>query len=192
MVKINIISEKKLHDFRQGVTLVEVMMALIILMLAIIPVISAFSKYYGVSSKQLDQEIALKITEATMNKLLSARFSSLNAGAVNIEFPLDIQTPAGVFSGKFKFSGSSGYSSDITLGANTYKLVASTSRIFEAQDPLAKDVNPNSLQFRYLDDTAATQTYYCTDDMIAIQMNTKYGKSKKQLSMITFRADMTK
>lgn len=195
MVKTNYISKHKLNDYCQGVALVEVMVALLILMLAIIPLISAFSKFYGVSSKQLDQEIALKITEAAMNKLLSAKFSSLNKGLDTIEFPLNIQTPAGTFSGDFSFSGDSGGSNKIILGPNSYELKASTVRVFEAQNPLAKVVNPKSLPFRFIEDTdkgPVLRTYYCTDDMIAIQMSVEYGKNNKQLAMVTFRADMAK
>lgn len=181
------------QKFNKGMTLVEVLMALVILMLTIIPIIAAFSKYYGVSSKQLDQEIALKITEAAINKLLSAKFSSLN-GAADINFPLNLQTPAGTFSGQFHFEDHNGKSNKIKLGANSYQLFASTSQVFEAQKLVPFVANPNSLQFRYIDDTSGTpvhSTYYCTDVMIAIQMDITYGKKENKLSMVTFRADMT-
>ena len=193
MVKIRL--KENRFNFNQGITLVEVLIALLILMGTILPVISAFSKYYGTSSKQLDQEIALKITEATMNKLLSAKFSSLNSSGSNIEFPLNFETPAGIFSGLFKFSGNDGYSNDIKLGANVYKITAKTSKLFIGQDPLAVPpptaLASGALVFRYAEDTSV-KTYICTDDMISIQMNTKYGKNQtKTLQIITLRADMT-
>ena len=190
------ISEKnisKIKSCKLGITLIEILIALIILVVTVLPVISVFSKYYGVSSKQLSQEVALKITEAAMNELLSARFSSLDGGSLSI--PLNLETSAGRFSGTFNFSGHKGSSNKIKLGVTTYQLVASTTKIFEAQDPLGAP-NPKALVFRYLTDTGGPSptiaTYACTDDMISIEMGIKYGKFNKKLDIVTFRADMSK
>lgn len=191
--------KKKLNSnkliFQRGVTLVEILIAFLILAVAVLPVVAVFSKYYGVSSKQLDQESALKIAEAAMNEILSARFSSLDGG-VSFSIPLNLETPAGTFPGTFNFSGNTGSSNDIKIGPNTYKLTATTHKVFTAQNPL-QPPNPSALVFRYMTvpDTgppAVVATYACTDDMISVKMDIEYGKYKNKLSIITFRADMSK
>ncbi|MFZ5951792.1 MAG: type IV pilus modification PilV family protein [Candidatus Rifleibacteriota bacterium] len=190
---------------RSGVTLVEIMMAIVILALAVLPVIGTFSKFYGTASRQLEQETALKISEATMNKLMSHRYSELVTGS-SFNLALDFQTPAGVLTGSLSFGGSTGSSGPIKIGNVTYNITAEVEKVFIAQDILTP--HPNAMELKYaMDPTdpaappappipgppplAVIATYSCSDDLIMIKLKVNYG-GPKDVELVSFRADMSR
>lgn len=190
---------------RKAVTLVEIMIAIVILALSVLPVIGTFSQYYGVATRQLDQETALKISEATMNKLLSQNYKDLVNNAA-FSLPLNFQTPTGGFIGNMNFAGGNGSSGPIKLGKLTYKLDASIEKVFVAQDILAP--HPLALEFKYGVDPsllpppdppppgppplAGIATYSSTDDLILIKLTVNYGGQAHNVEISAFRADMSK
>lgn len=193
------------NPFRKGVTLVEILMALVILALAILPVIGTFSKYYGVASRQMEQEIALKIGEAAMNKLMSHKYSDL-AKAANFSLPLNFQIPSGAFAGSLVFAGGTGKSAPIKIGKSSYVVSAVVDKVFIAQNLSIQ--HSNALEFKYALDPielpppdtlppgppplALVATYSCFDDLVSIKLRVNYGGPKDSVELSTFRADMTK
>ncbi len=192
------VSEMRLdRSKRSGVTLVEIMMAIVILALAVLPVIGSFSKFYGTASRQLEQETALKISEATMNKLMSHQYSELVTGA-SFSLPLDFRTPEGVLTGSLNFAGSTGNSGPVKIGNVTYNITAEVEKVFIAQDILTP--HPNAMELKYpIDpppvppshDLAAIATYSCSDDLIMIRLKVNYG-GPKDVELMSFRADMSR
>ncbi|MEW6709154.1 MAG: prepilin-type N-terminal cleavage/methylation domain-containing protein [Candidatus Riflebacteria bacterium] len=190
---------------RPGVTLVEIMMAIVILALAVLPVIGTFSKFYGTASRQLEQETALKISEATMNKLMSHRYSELVTGS-SFNLPLDFQTPAGILTGSLNFAGTTGNSGPVKIGNVTYSITAEVEKVFIAQNILTPHMNAMELKYP-IDPTdpnappmppspgppplAAIATYSCSDDLIMIKLKVNYG-GPKEVELMSFRADMSR
>lgn len=187
---------------KKAVTLVEIMMAIVILAIAVLPVIAAFSQYYGVSTKQFDQELALKVSEAAMNKLLSYRYSAF-ANNETFVVPLDLQTPAGAVTGNLNFAGGNGTSGPIQIGNVTYNFTAEIEKVFIAQNIEAP--HANALEFKYPLDpgaapfplpppppppVAAVASYSCFDDLIMIKLKVDFGGPKNHFELSAFRADM--
>ena len=79
-----------------GISLVEILMALFILAIAVLPAIGSFSSFYGVATRQMEQEMALKLGEAVINVLMTTTYSELVKGTLT-SLPLNIQTPSGTF-----------------------------------------------------------------------------------------------
>jgi prepilin-type N-terminal cleavage/methylation domain-containing protein len=196
---------KKLRPDR-GVTLVEIMMALVILALAILPVIGTFSKYYGVATRQLDQEIALKIGEAAMNKLMAHKYSDMVKGE-SFTVPLDFQTPSGTLTGQMNFDGGTGVSGPIKIGKVTYQISARIDKVFVAQN--LSSLHTKALMFRFPVDPvgmppgpppqvgaslplAIIATYSSFDDLVAIKLKVDFGGPKDKVELTSFRADMTR
>lgn len=185
------------------------MMAIVILAIAVLPVIAAFSQYYGVSTKQFDQELALKISEAAMNKLLSYRYSAFANNEIFV-VPLDLQTPAGAVTGNLNFAGGNGTSGPIQIGNVTYNFTAEVEKVFVAQNIDAP--HTNALEFKYPLDPAmspfpppppppppapppppplaAVASYSCFDDLIMIKLKVDFGGPKNHFELSAFRADM--
>lgn len=185
---------------RRAVTLVEIMIAIVILAVAVLPVIVAFSRYYGVASRQFDNELALKLSEAAMNKLLNFRYLPL-VNNESFSVPLDFQTPAGAVVGNLNFSGGTGTSGPIQIGNVTYNLTAEVTRVFVAQD--IDTPHTNALEFEFAIDPADSPVpvpppppaavvgrYSCQDDLIMIKLSVDYGGPKDHFELAAFRADM--
>jgi prepilin-type N-terminal cleavage/methylation domain-containing protein len=172
-----------------GVTLIEVMMALAIMAVAVFPILGAFTKFYGVSTKQLDQEIALKVGEATMNKLLEHKFSQLAKSQSFTINDLNFKTPNGNLTGVLNFDGKIGKSSKLKLGKSVYEIEFIVTKLFKADDPAA------AIKFVYpylLSNSVDEDTYSCRDDFLALKVIVRYSQPVKEIELIAFRADMTK
>jgi prepilin-type N-terminal cleavage/methylation domain-containing protein len=187
---------------KNGITLVEIMMALVILALAALPVVGTFSKYYGLASRQMDQEIALKIAEATMNKLMAHTYSEMALGGT-FSAPITFETPAGVFSGNLNFNGGVASSTSVTVGKITCNISAQIDKVFVAQN--LAGIHGNALEFKFGVEPpppsgsgpppplVGIASYSSFDDHIVIKVRVDYGSGQKDhVELAAFRADMTR
>ncbi|MDD3146711.1 MAG: hypothetical protein PHD82_05370 [Candidatus Riflebacteria bacterium] len=183
--------------FRSGLSLVEILMALFIMTLAVLPAIGAFSGYYGVATRQMEQEIALKLGEAVVNVLLTTNYTELVKGNLT-GLPLNIQTPSGNFAGNLNFENGMATSTAVEIGRASYKISAAVKKVFIAQDIFTP--HTDALEFSWLPADApppppgppmpaAIATYSCRDDLICIKVSVDYGGARP-FELATFRADM--
>lgn len=186
-------------NYNRGLSLIELMMAVTILALAVLPAIGAFSGYYGLATRQLEQETALKIAEGTLNKLMTHKYSDFFRNEP-FTVQLNFETPEGSYDGSLKFGNSAGSAPPVSIGRASYSITASSSIIFEAQDmelqhdramvlnyptqlPLP-DSNGNS---------TGVATYSSFDDQVLISVNVRYGESENnRIGLAAFRADITR
>ncbi|MBF0500466.1 MAG: hypothetical protein HQM09_10060 [Candidatus Riflebacteria bacterium] len=78
-----------------GVTLLEIIIAMLIMAMAVLPLIRSFSQSHALAVKQLNQEIALKVAEATLNAAMSAEYAYLDGEptAIATGIPLYFEMP---------------------------------------------------------------------------------------------------
>lgn len=186
---------------RAGLSLIEILMALFILAIAVFPAIGAFSSYYGVATRQMEQEIALKLGEAVVNVLMTTTYSKLAQGTLT-SLPLNIQTPSGNFEGTLNFSGNMATGTPVAIGKTRYKTGVEIKKIFVAQDIFFP--HTNALEFSWIPPdfvppmplgpppplSTMIATYSCRDDLICIMVSVDFGGAKP-FKLATFRADMT-
>lgn len=186
---------------RAGLSLIEILMALIVLTIAVLPAIGTFSGYYGVATRQMDQEMALKLGEAVVNVLMAANYSELKDGAIP-SLPLNIQTPSGSFAGTMTFSGGYASGTPVTIGKTKYIIGAEVKKVFLAQNITAP--HNNALEFSWISSDAPpvsggggapppppVATYSCFNDLICIKVSVDFGGAKP-VELATFRADMAR
>ncbi len=187
---------------RAGLSLVEILMALFILTIAVLPAIGAFSGYYGVATRQMEQEMALKLGEAVVNVLMAANYSELKDGAIP-PLPLNIQTPSGSFAGTLTFTGGYASGSAVTIGKTKYVVGAEVKKVFLAQNISAP--HNNALEFSWISPDAPpvpagggalpppppVATYSCFNDLICLKVTVDFGGAKP-VELATFRADMAR
>lgn len=183
---------------RAGLSLVEILVALVILAMAVLPAIGTFSSYYGVATRQMEQEIALKLGEAVINVMMSTTYSNLVLGNLT-SLPLNIQTPSGSFEGNLNFSGGNATATPITIGRTKYIVGAQVKTIFRAQNINAP--HSDALEFSYQlppppisgggPPPPVVATYSCFDDLLCIRVTVDYG-GPRPVELATFRADMTR
>ncbi|HMM60292.1 MAG TPA: prepilin-type N-terminal cleavage/methylation domain-containing protein [Candidatus Rifleibacterium sp.] len=187
---------------RAGLSLVEILMALLILTIAVLPAIGAFSGYYGVATRQMMQEMALKLGEAVVNVLMTANYSELKEGAIPA-LPLNIQTPSGSFSGTMSFAGGYASGTPVTIGKTKYIIGAEVKKIFLAQN--IGTPHNNALEFSWISPDAPPPpfgggaapppppiaTYSCFNDLICLKVTVDFGGAKP-IELATFRADMAR
>ncbi len=185
---------RKACPARAGMSLVEILMALFILTIAVLPAIGTFSGYYGVATRQMDQEMALKLGEGVINVLMTTTYSDLVLHKLT-SLPLNIQTPSGTFVGTLNFSGDSATSSAIVIGKTSYTVGAEIKRVFEAQNIDTPHKNAMEFSWQLPDSVSASgaviATYSCRDDLLCIKVSVSYG-GQNQFKLATFRADMTR
>lgn len=189
---------------RKGVTLVEILVALFIMALAILPAIGAFSSSYGVATRQLEQEIALKLGESVVNVLLTANYDRLISGSLG-NIPLNIQTPSGDFKGALLFTGMTASSTSVTIGRASYAISAQVTTLFRAQN--IETPHNDALVFGFRDfapppgppgppppgppPPPPVATYSCFDDLVCLRVRVDYGQ-REAVELETFRADMSR
>jgi len=179
----------------KGVTLLELIVALFILGLAILPLITSFGQSYALSTKQIEQETALKIAEAAGSKLMAVRFEDLNKPPVAIDIPFDVETADGISSGKIALSGSpANGAGSLDIGRMNYKIGVAVTRDFEGDN-----TNPKALSFQYYKDPVSAgvgplpsyvATYACSDDFLRIDIVVRYGNPPQSISLTTYRGDL--
>lgn len=188
---------------RAGLSLVEILMALLILTVAVLPAIGTFSGYYGVATRQMEQEMALKLGEAVVNVLMTANYSQLKDGTIPA-LPLNIQTPSGSFAGTLAFAGGYASGTPVTIGKTKYIIGAEVKKIFLAQNIAAP--HNNALEFSWISPDAPppppisagappplppVATYSCFNDLISLKVTVDFGGAKP-VELATFRADMAR
>ena len=195
---------------KSGVSLVEVIIALLILTLAALPAIGTFSTYYSTSTKQMEQEMALKIAESVVNLMHTVSYDMILDKTLKT-VPLDIQTPDGTIQGSlvFKEAGPQmiGLSADgKTPGNNKLYLQGTCENIqinrikYKVDVDVLSEFRPQSLikehkeamDFYYYDETASETLRYSSQDYSFIfNVSVSFGKSKP-IKLSSFRADMVK
>ncbi len=189
---------------RAGLSLIEILMALLILTIAVLPAIGTFSGYYGVATRQMEQEMALKLGEAVVNVLMTANYSQLKDGTIPA-LPLNIQTPSGSFAGNLTFTGGYASGTPVTIGKTRYIIGAEVRKIFLAQNISAP--HNNALKFSWISSEPPPgpppmggggapppppiATYSCFNDLICLKVTVDFGGAKP-IELATFRADMAR
>lgn len=186
----------------RGITLVEICIALLVLALAILPTIGTFSTFYGTASKQMEQEMGLKLAEAVINKLNSVSYDLLLDKALG-EMPIDIQAPDGTLTGSINFTESTGPAvmtgscNNIQINKTKYLIDVEIFKLFEGPtESMGNITTDNSLIYQYLgknleSDTLEKMTYICSDNMYLFNVTVKFGKTQP-ITLSAFRADMVK
>ena len=195
---------------KTGVTLVEVIIALFILALAILPAVGTFSTYYSASTKQMEQEMALKIAESVVNLMNTLSYDMIIDRTLNT-VPLDIQTPDGTVQGNLVFKPVKipiGYSADgqtpqhpdnlhlrgicedIQINRVKYNITVDIIREFKPQD--IKKPHNEAMDFYYHDYLASyTSRYSSFDFAFVFNISVGFGKAKP-IRLSSFRVDMVK
>ncbi len=196
---------------KSGVSLVEIIVALLILALAAIPAVGTFSTYYSASTKQMEQEMALKIAESVINLMHTISYDMIIDKTLN-NIPLDIQTPDGTVQGTLTFlddgpvmlgittdgktPGSPdklylrGICEDIQINRVKYKIVVNIIREFRPQNIMLS--HDEAMDFYYYDYSASETQRYCSfDSSFIFNVEVSFGKSKP-IKLSSFRADMVK
>ncbi|PKL50283.1 MAG: hypothetical protein CVV42_03240 [Candidatus Riflebacteria bacterium HGW-Riflebacteria-2] len=186
---------------RCGVSLVEILVALVIMALAILPAIGAFSTSYGTATRQIEQETALKLGEAVINVLLTVNYNKLLEGSLDT-IPLNIQTPSGEFKGSLEFSGMTASSTAVAIGRASYSVSVWVNTVFRAQN--IETPHNDALVFGFRDfeappgpppvppaPPAPVATYSCFDDLVCVKVRVDYGQ-REAVDLETFRADMSR
>ncbi len=201
----------------KGVTLVEVLIAMFIFGLSVLPIISTFSQSFTLASKQVDQEMGLKIAEAAMNKVCAVEFGALDtqkSGPANTPLPFEIQTPAGMVNTVINL-GSSNLSTAagggmVTIGKTEFRINVSTSKEFEGFSFPVVTPPTNALVYSFPDLTplnppaglpffppppdfppgAIIASYSCPQSFLKINVDVTYGDPRRTISLTSFRADL--
>ncbi len=185
----------KVHA-RKGVSLPEILMALLILALAVLPAVGTFSKYYGVATRQMDQEIALKLGEAVINVLMTVNYTRLSQGLIP-SIPLNVQLPSGAYAGSLDFSGLEATGTSVLIGKVNYGISASIVPVFRAQN--IGTPHSDALELKFYQELPGPgnvppgliASYSCFDDLVAVNVSVSYGPGAP-IRLSTFRTDMTR
>ena len=185
----------------RGFTLVEVMVAMLILGLAVLPLIQVFSKTYYVATRQYEEVLALKIAEATMNKAAAWNFQELDQPSGPFSLPIDVYIPAEVTGEVATFSGSLGITGTPASGSCSIKYKstnfnvrlqvnreyegpqgAATAMVFYSAAPdLTAGGTPPPM---------VVASYACPDTFLRLEVNVGYGKFNKSVKLTSFRANL--
>lgn len=202
-------TNKKNKNGKSGITLVEILVALLVLALAVLPAVGTFSSYYSTATRQMEQEMALKIAEATVNLLNSVSFDQFVTGDITqMPLALDIQTPDGTFNGKLYFKegienqpnvfGYTGRTSELQneklqINRIEYKIKVEARRVFKSQ--VISRPHDEAMRLYYLveeEDGSTTQERYdCFDDSYVFNVEVSFGNAIP-IKISSFRMDMTK
>ncbi len=181
---------------KRGVSLAEILMALLILALAVLPAVGSFSTYYGTATRQMEQEIALKLGEAVINVLMTVNYPDLVLGNIT-DVPIMVQLPAGELAANISFDGNVGTGSAIAIGRANFDISTSVTRAFEGQSIMAPHFDAMELKyFAPLPGPGGVPpgkiaTYSCFDDLLTINVVVNYGGANP-ITLSTFRADLTR
>lgn len=196
---------------KSGVSLVEIIVALLILALAALPAVGTFSTYYSTSTRQMEQEMALKIAESVVNLMNTLSYDMIIDKTLKT-VPLDIQTPDGTVQGTLNFAepdppmfGLSadgktpkhpdnlhlrGYCDDIQINRVKYRIEVNIIKEFRSQN--YKVPHDGAMDFYYFDfSTSETLRYSSFDPAFVFNITVGFGKAKP-IKLSSFRADMVK
>ena len=207
----NISSTEKIIYKKSGVSLVEIIVALLILAMAALPAVGTFSTYYATSTKQMEQEMALKIAESVVNLINTLSYDMIIDKTLN-KVPLDIQTPDGTVQGTLTFVepgpqmiGQSadgktpghpdnlylkGFCEDIQINRVKYRIEIDVIKEFRSQS--YEVPHDDAMDFYYYNfSSSETFRYSSFDPAFVFNITVGFGKAKP-IKLSSFRADMVK
>ncbi|MBF0545383.1 MAG: hypothetical protein HQM08_13165 [Candidatus Riflebacteria bacterium] len=173
----------------------EILVALSIAGMAIFPMLRFYSQTYILASKQVEQENALKIAEAAINKIMGIAYSELNNNPEifpGINLPFNLQTQDGTCAFSISLSGSPMCGKgNVRIGKTDYEISLNTKRLFSGPGGA-----PSSMKLSYASfKPAATPPveinfYSCPDDSLKVSIIVKYGEPPQNVSLCIFRPDL--
>ena len=170
----------------RGLSLIELMVAMVLVGIAIMPIIPVFTQSYVSSSRQVDQEMAIKIAEATVNQMMSVRFDLLNNPGAGTVVPLRYEVPHGTVNIGLSLVGSPAMgTASFQIAKTPFQVGVSVTRLF--------DVVANPMVLSYYDAFAnRVATYCCPDDFLKVDVAVEYqpGNVPVVASLTTFRANL--
>lgn len=186
--------------------MVEVLLAMFIMALAVLPLFRTFSQSYALATKQSEQQMALKIAEAAINKLLAVQFAQLSGDAPPEDVPFEVQAPSGAVGGVLALVPGGGSlctigTASLQLGGRKeFSVQVQVEREFEGRAMGAPPViGPKTLLFSYCEDSYVdaaipmiVQQYACSDHLLRISVNVTFGLPQMTLALHTFRVDMNR
>ena len=209
MESINI---HKLHK-KYGVTFIEILIALFILALAILPAVGTFSTYYTSATRQMEQEMALKIAESVVNLMQTISYEQLTDETA---FPmqLDIQTSDNTVICELSMVENSNREIDYEDGTKAtvlysvkcdniqinrikYNINVDIIKAFEEHDKAITNNNIDFMSFIYFDNFAEADVaepikkYNSFDPAFIFNVSVGFGNAKP-IKLSAFRADMVK
>ncbi|HEY9071610.1 MAG TPA: hypothetical protein VIV61_15220 [Candidatus Ozemobacteraceae bacterium] len=172
---------------RDGISLVELLVAFFLIALIILPIMRALPQSFGIAGRQADQEIALKIGESAINTLLAVPFDVIAGPAGPRAIPFEIRTGSEVLAANLALAGPLG-TGTVRIGRTEFQL-----RITLRPEFSGPPQSPSALVFSYIDPLAPVPriaTYACPDPFMRIQVEVEYGQKGVPVSLTTFRADL--
>ncbi len=196
---------------KSAVSFVEIITALFILTLAILPAVGTFSSYYSLSTRQMEQEMALKIAESVINLMNTVSYDMIIDKTLN-SVPLNIQTPNGTVQGTLIFKevdprtiglsadGNTprhpdnihlqGVCEEIQINRIKYQVVVNVIREFRPQN--LNTQHNEAMDFYYYDYAASDSVRYSSFDFAFVfNVMVSFGNAKP-IKLSSFRADMVK
>ena len=177
-------------QFRRGLSLIEVVVALFLVGIAVLPLIPVFSQSYVFASRQVDQETAIKIAEATANQLMSVPFDFLNTAPpgsqMNLRYEVPNAPPVNITMPLSWGAGAVNGSASFKIAQTPFTVGVASHRLYDAS------VSP--MVFQYYDTlNSQVASYVCTDDFLQLDVTITYtpGKVPIVASLTTCRANMT-
>ncbi len=178
----------------QGITLIEITVAIFILGVAAIPMIGLFIGYYDGATRQLEQDVALKIAESTLSVLMNTKYSDLAHGTIGT-LEVEVTTEEGLHPIKLMFTKNKSEDAKIKIGRNTYDVKAQVEKVFEGFNfQTNKNAKTNCATFNYLDlrdSKPKTSQYKSFDDLLTLVVEVGYG-GNVPIVLSSFRADMVR
>ena len=197
---------------KSGVSLVEIIVAFLILALAALPAVGTFSTYYSASTKQMEHEMALKIAESVINLMNTVSYDMIIDKSLNT-VPLDIQTPNGTVQGNLVFKsvyfkaldedGNTpqhpdnlhlrGICEDIQINRIKYNITVDIIREFRPQIKNPQKSHKEAMDFYYFDYSESKLAKYSSFDFAFVfNVTVGFGKKTKPIRLSSFRADMVR
>lgn len=186
------VSMNSVKKKRFGITLIEILISLVILALAVLPALGTFSTYYGTATRQMEQEMALKIAESVVNQLQALSFGLILDKAIP-DSPLDIQTSEGTFSGILKFTELTGTSNEIQINRIKYQIKVEIKELFVPQDLDSPHNQAIKFKFKNFKDpnNPIDDEYESFDTAFIFNVTVNYGGAVP-IKLSSFRTDMVK
>ena len=187
----------KCKKSRFALTLIEILAALLVLTLALLPAIGSLSTYYSTATRQVEQETALKIAESVANQLQTIDYGSIVDKIIS-DVQLDIETSEGNANGTLKFQGWNGSSGDIQINRISYKIDVEIKKLFSAQSLTSPHNEAMKFDFIDFDDlekvevnNVSSSHYESLDDAFIFDIKVSFGNAIP-IRLTSFRADMVK
>ena len=180
-----------------GLSLLEIMFAMLILAVAVFPLIRSFTQNHALAVRQINQEVALKIAEAALNSAMSGHFEilDLGSGPAGASLPLRLELP-----NQPPLSGSivlAGPGQGKTSGGTSFRVGATTFNVSIDCEPLfGQSPTTVPLQLAYRNADEENIPYYCPPEerLIRIRSGVSWDANgiPQNITLETCRAKMSK